>query len=298
MNLKNRPIGIYIALLTGFALVTLLVCSGRTAEPERKTGAEPQLNVPSLITTSKPSLHTFTYDIPWIGTVQSTTSIQLIALVTGRVGRINVADESTVKKGELITRLEGIQTVNITSPIYGIFTNRHVSTGQELTAGQVIGEIIDTSHLRILASLFSPQRASLPGRKATARLSYDKTITGNLLSVLPQTDISGASMVWITGPQIDTYLKPGQSISGNITLETGKPLLAVPVPAVVFTEQEKPLVFVKIDGKYEARSITIGVEQDGWAQITSGLEQDQTIVIQGAYELLYRQFNEQFKIPD
>jgi len=188
--------------------------------------------------------------------------------------------------------------INLTAPIDGIFTNRLVSVGQEVNAGQVVGEIIDTGRLRITASLFPPRVIELQGKEATIRLSENQTLTGIVQRVLPQALSTGAVTVWIEGPQIDTQLRPGQMVGGDIVFKVKPNTLAVPQSAIVYDSQEHPYLFVSEDSAYKSLSIQVGQEQDGWVEVLSGLKQDQLVVTQGAYELFYRKFNEQFKVQD
>ena len=188
----------------------------------------------SLIATAPPARRTFTLQVPWIGTVESQASVELTALMAGRVESHRGRGSTSDQKGQSVMRLGGPQiedararltaeiqsletqvracpghtgtarrkpqdpvgdqgsggrgaggegqaggaigrsTVEsenldeqsrITAPMSGIFTNRRVSVGQEVAAGQVLGEIIDTARLRVAASLFPPQgiRASRQG---------------------------------------------------------------------------------------------------------------------------------------
>jgi RND family efflux transporter MFP subunit len=188
--------------------------------------------------------------------------------------------------------------IRISAPMNGIFTNRHVSAGQEVKAGQVVGEIIDTGRLRIAASIFPPQGIQLQGKEATIRLSENSTLSGIVQRVLPRALSTGAVTVWIEGPQIDTQLRPGQMVGGTMVVKVNPDTLAVPESAIVYDSQEHPYLFVRQDSSYEPLSIQVGLEQDGWVEVLSGLKQDQFVVTQGAYELFYRQFNEQFKVQD
>jgi RND family efflux transporter MFP subunit len=321
----------------------------------------------SLISTAQPALRTFKVQVPWIGTVKSQNSINLTALVVGRVETIDAEDQRHIEKGRSVMRLGGPQIEdarakltaeieslgtqvdlaretlvrleenlktrlatkdqvaaaqeakvrleaqlrdarlslktlnnqsNITAPMNGIFTNRRVSVGQDVTAGQVVGDIIDTDRLRVEASFFPQQDIELQGKEATIRSNENQTVTGIVRQVLPRASRTGAVMVWIEGPQIDAHLHPGQMVGGDIAAESRSGTLAVPESAIVYDAQDHPILFVRKDSAYERLGIQTGLEQDGWIEVLSGLKQDQFVVTQGAYELFYRKFNEQFKVQD
>jgi RND family efflux transporter MFP subunit len=188
--------------------------------------------------------------------------------------------------------------VRLSSPMNGIFTNRRVSVGQDVSAGQVVGVILDTSRLRIAASIFPPQHIDLQGKEVTIRISENLALTGTIQRVLPRASSTGAVTVWIEGPQIDAKLHPGQTAGRTMVVKVKPDTLAVPKSAIVYDSQEHPYLFVSKDDSYEPLRIQVGLEQDGWVEVTSGLNRDQLVVIQGTYELFYRQFNGQFKVKN
>jgi RND family efflux transporter MFP subunit len=188
--------------------------------------------------------------------------------------------------------------VRISAPVAGTFTKRLVSVGQEVNPGQVIGEIIDTDQVRIVASVFPSQGIDLQGKDATIRLEENQTLTGLVRSVLPQTSSTGAVIIWIEGPEIDKQLRPGQTVEGDLAVEVRPDVLAVPVSAIVYDQEEHSYLFVRKNETHEIRPVRLGLTQNGWVEVLSGLEQDQLVVTQGAYELFYRQFNRQFKVQD
>lgn len=361
----------YIALIlavsfTGMAL-TYWYMKPRGSTMETLVTLDTLPAVPPLITTARPAMRLFTLRVPWIGTVEPQASIEVTALVAGRVEVIETKDQTRTQEGRLVARLGGSQVeaqraklateieslkfqldlarqtverleqslraqlatrdqvaaaqnsqvklrtqlrearlnmetlekqICISAPMSGTFTNRRVSVGQDVNVGQVIGKIIDADHLRIVASVFPPQGIALQGKEATIRLDENQTLTGLVRSVLPQAGGTGAVMMWIEGAQIDTQLRPGQTVGGSLVIEAGPETLALPASAIVYDQEERPYIFVQQGGTYEARSVKLGLVQDGWVEVLSGLEQNQSVVTQGAYELFYRQFNEQFKVQD
>jgi RND family efflux transporter MFP subunit len=318
-----------------------------------------------LLSTSQPALRTFVKRVPWIGIIESQASVELTALVDGRVEAIAVEDQAPVAAGALVMRLGGPyiesrrarlrsdaesfkaqlalanQTLSrlegnvdaiarnklttdqesqaklrgqlrdaelavevfeehtlVEAPMSGVFTDRRVSTGQVVNAGQVVGEIIDSDHLRIVASIFASRERELRGKEATIHLSEEQALSGVVRHVLPGRSSTGAAIVWIEGPDVDQSLSPGQTVSGTVSLTVKSSALAVPESAVVYDSQEKPYVFVQDGTSYVQRSAHLGLSQDGWVEVLSGLEPGQSVVTQGAYELFYRQFSQQFRPED
>ena len=366
MKVKHCIALVLAGSLAGMAL-TYWYVTNRGSAVKSLPSREVQTAVSSLITTAHPVMRVFTLRVPWIGTVEPQASVELIALVAGRVEAVEAEDQTRIEKGVLVARLGGARiegrraglaaeaeslktrlvfarktverlkqslkarlvtkdqvaaardvqvkletrlrearlnldtfdkNVGIFAPMSGIFTNRRISVGQDVHAGQVLGEIIDTPRLRIAASIFPPQGIDLQGMKAEIRLDDDCILTGLVRRVLPRAGGTGAVLVWIKGPQIDRQLRPGQTVGGSMVVEGGPETLAVPESAIVYDSEERPCVFIRKNGAYRSRTVQLGLAQDGWVGIRSGLEQNQSVVTQGAYELFYRRFNEQFKVRD
>ncbi len=228
---------------------------------------------------------------------------QSLGVQLATADQLATAQEAQVKlSGELRNAQLALrsfeQQIRVTAPMPGVFTNRRVSPGQTVNAGDAIGDIIDPNHLRVVASLFAPPAAVLEGREATIRLDATQSLAGTIRRVLPQAGGTGATVVWIESAQINERLRPGQSVSGQVTIAVRQAALTVPQSAIVYDANEQPLVFVEKDGAYESRPVRLGLTQDGWVEVLSGLEPEQAVVTQGAYELFYRRFNEQFKVED
>jgi len=188
--------------------------------------------------------------------------------------------------------------VTILAPLDGTFTNRKVVTGQEISAGQTVSDIVDTTHLRIVASLFAPPGLDLLGKEVAVHQDDGRALTAVLTSVLPHANQAGAIQVWMEGAQIDETLRPGQRVTGVVVIKTGPASLAVPRSAIVYDEQEQPLLYIRKNGTYEPRSIRTGRVEDSMVQVLSGITRDQSVVVRGAYELYYYGFNKQFKVQD
>lgn len=106
---RDRTIAITLGLLAGATLVAASAYvygrHGRTSEDARSPSRVPVAS--SLIETAHPVLRSFTTTIPWIGVVQSQSTVRLLALETGRVESIEAIDEAPVKEAEVVMRLGG-----------------------------------------------------------------------------------------------------------------------------------------------------------------------------------------------
>jgi HlyD family secretion protein len=76
--------------------------------------------------------------------------------------------------------------------------------------------------------------------------------------------------------EIDPRVRPGMTANLNIPVASAENVLAVPL-AAVFTEQGDRYVFVKSDDKFERRSVQIGLSNNDFAEVQSGLSGGETV---------------------
>ncbi|MGY4313926.1 efflux RND transporter periplasmic adaptor subunit [Bradyrhizobium sp. JR3.5] len=78
-------------------------------------------------------------------------------------------------------------------------------------------------------------------------------------------------------------LRAGMLASFTIETEPPKPSVSVPLDAIVREGDGTMTVWVTTDGrKFDRRTVTIGMEQDGWRQILSGLAAGEKVASTGA----------------
>ena len=210
-----------------------------------------------------------------------------------------VSASLNIKLKEAVGRLAVLENaIHIESPIDGIFTQRKVGIGQKVEKADVLAEVIAPNDLRISAALFPPDDAQLQGRPAVIHTSGGEIITGLVSGVLPQRTFAGATEVWLESSDINRKLKAGEPVSGDILLAVHKKVLSVPENAIVRDEREKTYVFIKRGRGYRKQQVQSGLCSDGWVEILSGITSADEVVIEGAYELFYRDFNKVYKVAD
>jgi cobalt-zinc-cadmium efflux system membrane fusion protein len=80
-------------------------------------------------------------------------------------------------------------------------------------------------------------------------------------------------------------LKPGMFADLAIQLSLNGEALSVP-SAAVLDDEGSSLVFVRIEQDvFEPRHVTLGVRENGWVEVTSGLEAGEEVVVNGNFQL-------------
>lgn len=187
--------------------------------------------------------------------------------------------------------------LRIRAPIAGIFTRRRVSVGQWVEKGAVLAEIVDPERVWIRALVFPPRGFRL-SRKPARILLPDRVLPARVTRVAPEETPVGGRIVFLSGPELSRYLAPGETVKGRIVLAEHRNALALPRQAVIYDRNEKPWVFVKTPKGYVRRALRLGLVQGNWVEVLSGLKPHEKVVVQGAYELFYRNFPRTYHLPD
>ncbi|MEA5083882.1 MAG: efflux RND transporter periplasmic adaptor subunit [Lachnospiraceae bacterium] len=176
------------------------------------------------------------------------------------------------------------------SPISGTIIECNAVEGQMLTDSTVMMQIADLTDLNVSAYVSEYDIAKVAvGQKVelTTDGIEDTTYMGTVTKIEPtavtQGTISGSEtvvpiLVHMDAP--DALVKPGFSFDMEIIVVDLKDANYIPVSAVVKDkETDSYCVYVVGEGqKLEKRDVEIGTMSDMYAEILSGLEEDETIM--------------------
>ncbi len=182
----------------------------------------------------------------------------------------------------------------VRSPMEGLFVNRQVSPGQYVKKGAHLADIM-SADLRIIARLFPPGGGLPEGATTVVRTAGGAEIHGMVVRVLPKRTAEGAAVIWIEGAQISNLMRAGEKVAGRVVLGVRENRLALPRDAVVQDGQGHTFVFVKGTQGYLKKAVKIGLINDGWCEVISGITDNDEVVVRCAYELFYRNFMKTYK---
>jgi multidrug efflux pump subunit AcrA (membrane-fusion protein) len=188
-------------------------------------------------------------------------------------------------------RVESKRAVTVNAP----------AGGQIASTEAQDGAITKKADLRIIASLSPPADIPLHGKMATINTAAGETLTGTIVKALPQPTITGMTfiwIVWIEGDTINRKMQAGETASGEIPLHIRRDVLALPAEAIVRDEQEQSFVFLNVAGGYRKQPVKTGFTSEGWVEVVSGISEGAEVVVQGAYELFYKDFSKIYKVAD
>ena len=157
------------------------------------------------------------------------------------------------------------------SPIYstvsGIVTERKVTQGQYVNAGEVLFTVTDLSTIWVKADVYQPDLPSvhtgqsveitsdsLPGTTLHGRVGFLDT------SINPQTRTASAR---IEVPNPSMRFRPGMFVQVKFAAPAGRDVLAIPRSAVLDTGTRKIVYVAKGNGEFEGRQVQLGPPGNG-----------------------------------
>ncbi|MDQ2069974.1 efflux RND transporter periplasmic adaptor subunit [Natronospira bacteriovora] len=172
----------------------------------------------------------------------------------------------------------------IKAPVDGVVSERHIRLGDNVSPGDVVFRVTDTSRLE--AEVHVPER--LMGRLAVDQLveirsdaSPDRVHGGRISRISPVVDAdSGTVRATVSVDDGNGLLRPGTFARLRILYDTRDNALLVPRQALSF-ENGRTTLFVIRDGVAERREVQTGYSEEGWVEILDGLMVDEPVITLG-----------------
>jgi membrane fusion protein (multidrug efflux system) len=171
----------------------------------------------------------------------------------------------------------------VRAPFAGHVVRRFVDQGQTVSNGTALYSLADMH--RLLARVFIPAkefRSIRPDQPVQLLVSSTgDRLVGRIDLVNPLVDPeSGTIKITVEVAEYPPTTRPGDFVEVSIVTDSHSDSLLVPRVAVV-TERDQRSVYV-VDGETaQQRAVEIGFEDDANAEILSGLEYGELVVIQG-----------------
>ena len=175
----------------------------------------------------------------------------------------------------------------IYSTVSGIVTERKVTQGQYVNAGEVLLTVTDLSTIWVKADVYQPDLPSvhtgqpveitsdsLPGTTLRGRVGFLDT------SINPQTRTASAR---IEVPNPSMRLRPGMFVQVKFAAPVGHDVLAIPHSAVLDTGMRKIVYVAKDNGEFEGRQVQLGAPGNDYYPVLAGLKEGEHIVSQGNF---------------
>ncbi|MFM7034184.1 MAG: efflux RND transporter periplasmic adaptor subunit [Planctomycetia bacterium] len=194
------------------------------------------------------------------------------------------ADDDDTMAGETISRLP------LRTPFDGVVEEIFVSRGQRVNGGDRMFVVADTSRLWVRAQVHENQWTTVdvaPGdevRVVVPGASEHRTVAmiNHIAATVDPESRSVPIVADLTND--DAHFKPGMFVWVDFPSGESRDAVAVPVAAVM-RHEGRAFVFIPADGGFRRVDIDTGIEEDGFIEVTRGLEPGQQVVARGAFVL-------------
>lgn len=180
------------------------------------------------------------------------------------------------------------QYLTLRAQAAGVVLEKKAVMGQRFVPGETLYQIADLSSVWMLADVFEQDLGMIhPGQLATVRVDAypDKVFNGEVAFVYPAvTPETRTAIVRIVLPNPDRLLKPAMYARAEFaSFHSKDKVLTVPDSAVLDTGTRR-VVLVDIGaGRFEPRTVKLGMHADGYAEVLGGLRAGENVVIKANF---------------
>lgn len=222
----------------------------------------------------------------------------VLAAIGGESAENSLADAALAVQNaqlSLQSAQEALDSYTITSPISGTVIEKNLKTGDQLNGGDsgAMAVIYDLSQLELQMDVSELDIGQIqPGQtvEITAEALPGQTFTGVVEKVSVNGTTTDGFTTYPATILLSEYgdLNPGMNVSADIIVERAENALCVPAEAVnsdntvlvagegAFAEDG---VTIADPSKIESRPVTLGRGNQDYVEITSGLEEGETVLL-------------------
>lgn len=177
----------------------------------------------------------------------------------------------------------------LTAPLDGVVTERKVTLGKLVTAGEVLLEIVDTSSMWADVEVAESDLSGLAvGQGVTLTFDglRDREIAAKIDHIASAVDShTRTARVRVSLPNPDGSLRA--NMYGRARIAAGESRTGVAVPlAALQRAKGVALVFVRVAvDEYETRRVQVGASDAEWVEIVKGVKAGEAVVTTGAFLL-------------
>jgi RND family efflux transporter MFP subunit len=193
--------------------------------------------------------------------------------------------EIQVKRAKL-----DLEKTRVKAPYSGIITDIRVSPQEQISSGRELFTLVNIDNIQVHAKVLESEIAKMRvGREVDLRFSAypDRIFKGRVKAISPVINPEDKTCrVIVDMPNSDELIKPGMHTEVEIAADIYKNRLIIPQEAVLSRGGRK-LAFVVEEGLAKWRYIQIGLENEDYAEVLDGLEEQETVIVEGHFTLAH-----------
>lgn len=176
-----------------------------------------------------------------------------------------------------------LERASLVAPVDGVVAALNVEPG--LAAPDLDAVIVDSATLQVVADVVESDIPALAVGQ-TASIGIDalgRQVMGTVSSIAPTTGGGTSSVVTfpvtVSLDGADEAIKPGMSADVEIEIASAAQVLAVPSVALRGSGDVYMVNVATVDGGVEPRQVSVGLVTDSLAEIRSGLQAGESVVV-------------------
>ncbi len=178
-----------------------------------------------------------------------------------------------------------LRKAQLLAPFDGMVAALDLEIGQQVTANQSAATLLDASQLEVQIDV---AETDIPSVKAgqSAQITFDALPNQVFTGGVTQIALAGTTTQGVVNYPVkvmldptDATVRPGMTANVIIVVEQRENVLLVPVRAIKTVGNAKT-VTVLAAGKQTQVNVTVGYSDDAQAEVTSGLNEGDTVIIQ------------------
>jgi HlyD family secretion protein len=237
------------------------------------------------VRTGEVKTETITEKLSTTGTLIPTDEQSLMG--TGTVTEVKVSVGDKVEKGQVLATYDsGLQ---LTAGIKGTVTEVNIKAGQpdiNAQAGKASLKIDDLSTLKVQLQLANSEASAIAVDQKAEIIANDQTFAGKVTEKDPvaiatqsATGTSASLGAIVTFDKAPETLYAGFDVDVDIITNTANDVIALPLEALTYTDNNDPIVYVVKDNQAKETKITTGIQSDKLVEVKSGIKAGDTVIL-------------------
>lgn len=189
--------------------------------------------------------------------------------------------------------IENLEKGNISSgvpifaPVTGFVTAVNTNKGAYIGNTDVIVEMMDSKNLLAELAVYEKDLRDLkPGQKVKLNLAGENSQRNATVTLIGRKVNEDRTVhVYCKFDRADQNLRPGMFLKAEVEISNTE-AVSVPENSIVNLDNKDFLFLAISDTRFELKEISKGIEYDGLVEISGGLENNSTVVVNGAFRLL------------
>ncbi len=177
----------------------------------------------------------------------------------------------------------------VTAPFAGVVTKRFANTGSMIQAGTASTTqampLVRLSENSLLRLILPVPESQVPLVKIGKAVSVNvptlhRTFSGKVARFSNELQLSTRTMdTQVDVPNPGLVIVPGMYAEVTLAVNESRNVLAIPLQALAGTEEKRTVMLVNKSNQIEERSVEVGIETANHAEIKSGLELGDLVVV-------------------